>query len=349
MKILMFTPNYYPNIGGVERHVKSVAENLIKHGDKVTIITKKTDSAALDFEIIEGANVIRVAYKTLPEMWLWILQNIKLIKESDVIHCHDYASFIYWYLPFRFLFRSKRVYITFHGFEGKVPIQTMAILLRSVAEKLTRGNICIGHFIPKWYGTKPTFISYGGVANSFSSREVGVEANDAIYIGRLEKDTGILTYIAALIVLKENYGIDIKLTICGDGSLRDQIEYLVKTNSLKVNLLGFVENPTPYLINSKFAFVSGYLAILEAMSKKKVVISVYDNAIKKDYLTMIPDSNKTMIISSSAEEVASHLQKLIDIDADYARMIEEGYDFAKNHSWDSVMEMYLKLWNDDSL
>jgi hypothetical protein len=47
-------------------------------------------------------------------MW----NNRDLIKEADIIHCHDV---FFWYLPFRFLFPQKKVYIPFHGYEGNNP------------------------------------------------------------------------------------------------------------------------------------------------------------------------------------------------------------------------------------
>jgi glycosyltransferase involved in cell wall biosynthesis len=38
MRILLVTPSYYPNIGGVEYVVKSTAERLVRKGHNVTII-----------------------------------------------------------------------------------------------------------------------------------------------------------------------------------------------------------------------------------------------------------------------------------------------------------------------
>ena len=92
-------------------------------------------------------------------IWQWLLKNIKIIQEADIVHCHDV---FYWYLPFRFLYFRKPVFTTFHGYE-KYPVPFKNIVIRKISEKLSWGNICVGMFIEKWYGTKATFISYGGV------------------------------------------------------------------------------------------------------------------------------------------------------------------------------------------
>ena len=40
MKILFLTALFYPSIGGVETHVHEIAEELIKLGNQVTIVTE---------------------------------------------------------------------------------------------------------------------------------------------------------------------------------------------------------------------------------------------------------------------------------------------------------------------
>ena len=69
--------------------------------------------------------------------------------------------FSFGILPFRFLCPTKKVYTTFHGYEGNSIPTKKAILMHKISEKLSNGNICIGDFLEKWYGTKATYISYG--------------------------------------------------------------------------------------------------------------------------------------------------------------------------------------------
>ncbi|MFH1855692.1 MAG: glycosyltransferase family 4 protein [Candidatus Omnitrophota bacterium] len=343
MKILMFSSYVHPHIGGVEKHVKRLSEELINKGHCVSIITAKYDQALADFEEFNKIKIYRFSNMNLTATWIWIYRHRKILKNVDIIHCHDFYTFIYWYLPFRFLYLFKPVFITFHGFEGIIPIPKKILFLRKASECLTKGNICIGDYIPKWYGTKASFVLYGGADET---EAVGVTVkNSAIFIGRLEKDTGIMAYLNAVKVLKEKHAIGLEVNICGDGSLREKIEKFIEENKLNIKLYGFVEEPANYLSENKFAFVSGYLAILEAMVRKKLVFAIYENALKKDYLALIPNSKDIMVIASSPEELARKIAHYRNYPEKSEEMIKNAYDFAKELKWDGVADVYLKLWN----
>ncbi len=161
MKILFFTRLFFPHIGGVEKHVLEISKELIKRGHKVTVITEDLDGTSSK-EKFDEIDVYRIPvtqtwFKKF-QIWYWLLKNFSLIKDADIIHCHDV---FFWYLPFIFL--KKKVYTTFHGYETIYPPHRKAIQIRKLSELLSRGNICIGAFIEKWYGTKADVISYGGV------------------------------------------------------------------------------------------------------------------------------------------------------------------------------------------
>ncbi len=345
MKILMFAPLFYPHIGGVEKHIKQVSEELAKRGHEITIITKKHKKALLDFEELNKVKVYRFPKKSLIKIWLWIYSYRYLIKNVDIIHCHDFATFIYWYLPFRFLYPLKPVFVTFHGYEGIIPIPKKIIFLRKVTEYLTVGNICIGDYIPKWYSTEATFISYGGV--DILPPVSNINCEGAVFIGRLEKDTGIMTYINAIKILKMKYNINFQLDICGDGRQRKVIEKISKENELKVKLHGFVKNTSHYLVKNKFAFVSGYLSVLEAMINRRLIFAVYDNNLKKDYLELMPNSASMIVSVSSSEKLAEKFVYYSKNPEKAEEKINRAYRFAKENTWEKLTNMYLKLWNID--
>lgn len=147
MKILFLTRRAWPDLGGVEKHVKEVSFHLRKMGHKVTIISE------LDI------GYPNIKFLGLFYIWFWLFKNRKLIYLHDVIHCHD--VFI-WYFPFRFLYPQKPVFTTFHGWEGAWPIPLRYIFLKRLAARLSRGTIAIGKYIEKFYGIKTDKIIYGG-------------------------------------------------------------------------------------------------------------------------------------------------------------------------------------------
>jgi glycosyltransferase involved in cell wall biosynthesis len=202
MKVVFLARRFYPEIGGVEKHVLEISKRLIKQGHKVTVITElekntnvlnkhsSSESARLTGKVA-GIEILRIdtgkhdwfkKFRIWKEMW----RLKKHLKAADVIHCHDV---FFWYLPFRFLFPTKKVFTTFHGYEGNSIPGIKAKLMHKLAEKLSGGNICVGDFLKKWYGTIPTFVTYGAVdavnKNSKIQKSTTFKKGSIIFLGRL--------------------------------------------------------------------------------------------------------------------------------------------------------------------
>jgi glycosyltransferase involved in cell wall biosynthesis len=339
MNILFFSRLFYPHIGGVEKHVMEISSILIKKGHKVTVVTEQHSGDLKLSENIAGIELLRIPNLSEGKLkkfqiWKWLWANISLIKNADIIHCHD--VFI-WYLPFRFIFPYKKVFITFHGYEG-YPLKVKDIFIHKISEKLSRGNICIGDFIRKWYGTKPTLVSYGGVKIPNQKLQIQkiIQKESAVFVGRLDEQTGILTYIKAVEMIKKKYP-NFGFLVIGDGNLKTKING-------KIKILSAVNNAPEYFQNYNFAFVSRYLSILEAMAAKKMVFAVYDNPIKKDYLKMAPFS-RYISISGSPSELASKISFFLANPKIRQKMIGEAFAWVKDQTWSEMVDTYLKLWD----
>jgi glycosyltransferase involved in cell wall biosynthesis len=347
MKILFFSRSFYPNIGGVEKHVMEVSTRLVTSGHRVTVITERLSNPGFrnnDSNVnFKGIDIIRINsgkedwFKKF-RVWKELSKEIKLIKSADIVHCHDV---FYWWIPFIFLFPNKKVFVTFHGYEGDSLPSFKAKLMHKISEKLTRGNICVGNFLKKWYGTSPTFVTYGAVSQSLiekgSKRIFNKKNNSMAFVGRLENETGILTYLDALRIYSEKEK-NISLDIYGDGVLMKEIEAYIRKNNLNVRLFGFVKDIDPVLVNYEKVFCSRYLSILESLALRQEVFSHYNNAIKKDYLLMAPFSRYINIFSSSTE-----LVKLLNSSKPDNK--KKGYEWVKSKTWEYMAELYLSLWN----
>ena len=366
MRILFLTRRFHPDIGGGEKHVFEVSKELIKRGHKVTIITESSahggsrnchsidQSDTQDINLIRPVkssqignidtrklNVIRLNFGAENwfkkfRIWLGVLGMLGIIRNSDIVHCHDV---FFWYLPFRFLFPNKKVFTTFHGYETKFPPTATAKFVRKISEKLSRRNICIGKYIEKWYGTKSDFITYGGVSTvqSLKSKVKNFGKNrksmNILLLGRLEEDNGVKIYLEALRKLK-NRGISYKLTVCGDGNYRRQF-------GRYGNVHGFVNNLNKYIDRADFIFASSYLSILEAFLRSKKVFSVYQNELKRDYLTLSPFA-KYVSVAGDSETLAS--QVVSSISGGKVPYNKPAYFWARKQTWSRVADIYLKLW-----
>lgn len=366
MKILFFSPEFYPSKGGVARHVYEISRILSGLGHDVVVVTellfennyssknqiKYVNQSNEDdgFHGIKKGEYLRLKYfgkikvyyfdfgnsgkNKKFRIWHLLFKYRKLIKHSDIVHCHD--VFI-WYLPFRFLFPHKKVYTTFHGYES-YPVMRKAIFIRKVSEILSYGNICVGDFISKWYGTSPSAVIYGGVnVNKFKiySPMLKVKKESSVFIGRLDAQTGIDMYCDAVRIIKKKVP-EFKFLVIGDGKKRGAAE--------EVGIvLGFKKNPEQYFTSYRFAFVSRYLSILEALAAKRLVFAVYDNDIKKDYLLLSPFS-KYIVIVNTPEQLAEKVLYFLSHPEEEKKTIEQGYEFVKKQTWSTVVKIYVNLW-----
>ena len=329
----MLSKYFYPHIGGVETHVEKVSRELIKQGHKVTVVTTKHDEKLADVETYQGIKIIRIPVsEKKAKIWASILKYKSLFADSDVVHCHDV---FWWYMPLRALLPAKPVYSTFHGWEGDYPIPKKNLNARKIWEKLSTGNICIGEYLSKYYGTKPNLVSYGGCDLPTSPLPVSAKnIKEIVVIGRLEKDLGMKEYLSALKQLKSQFGL--KITFVGDGSFRKEAGKLGAVT-------GWVKDINPYLRRPALVMASGYLTILSAMVSQRPVFALYHNQLKKDYLTLFPGA-RFMRVSGSTAELVSQVKNALKNTKSIDRMVAQAASFAKQQTWEKVAKQYLKLW-----
>jgi len=337
MKILMLTPSFYPSVGGVQTHVRRVCEELARVGHRAIVICRREDPSWPMHEWLGETEVVRVpARRGFFAAWLHVWRGLG---ESDLVHCHEGYSFARYYLPFRLIARRKPVFITFHGYEGW-PLQRSALRLRRLARRLCRGSICVGEFIRQYYGTACDVVTYGGV-DAFAASEP--QEDGAVFVGRLERDTGVLGYLEALRILRDEHGFKLPLHICGEGSLRGEVERTVRVLELDAELHGAVSDPVAYLRRGRFAFVNGYLSILTAMALGRRVFALYETPIKRDYLGCFPGAEYA-VVTEYPGAVAAELAACIANPDLGGEQILAAREFAAQNTWDKVAAVYLDLW-----
>ena len=318
MKALIITESYLPRIGGVEKHIAGIKPYLEQADFELKIFDK---SAILKDHSLKK-------FFGLLEIWWALFKKIKWISEADVIFIHD--VFIY-YLPFKFLFPRKKIITTFHGWEKIYPIPLKNIIYKQVAQKLSHRTISIGNYINKYYHLqkKNNDLSYGAVDLPTIKVDLKTkEKNSFIFVGRLEKDTGLAIFLEFLDILFEKK-IIFSVKFCGDGPMRK--------NCLQYGeVLGFVDIGK-FLAKTEFCFAGGYLSILEAMAYQNIVLSAFDNELKKNYLLDSPFA-QNIIYADQAQllfERYSNLQNRNQI-------IQSNYNLAKQHSFVKLANLYLK-------
>lgn len=123
----------------------------------------------------------------------------------------------------------------------------------------------------------------------------------AIFIGRTDPDTGLDSY---------------------------------RQIPVKLDIYTNVPNAARFIPKYDFAFVSRYLAILEAMAAGVPVLAHYNNAIKYDYLALAPFI-KFIHIFKEPEDANLKFDR---------RLVKQGQVWAKQQTWEKLANVYEKLW-----
>lgn len=337
MNILFLTRLYNPHVGGVEKHITEISRLLsLRH--KITIVTEQHSPDLTLYERQQNLEIYRIPLSlgakklTKWQIWNWVLKNLQIFRNSDIIHIHDV---FFWILPYKILHPFRKIYITFHGYEGFAAPSIRKVFWHRLAALLTTGNICIGSFHQKWYGVEPNIISYGGV----SAKKVLLrkKPNTSIFIGRLDEDTGILDYLEATSSKK------IRLDVFGSGPLLLRSKKLSHKYKAAVKYHGFVVNADKYLSGYTMAFVSRYLAILEALINRVPVVAHYNNSIKFDYLYLAP-FRPYIWICGNPQELSDAITEINENSLLREKKVRGGYNWSRNQTWEKLASEYEQLW-----
>lgn len=326
--LLIIAPSFWPLQGGVESHLKNILPMLSNMGYKITVVCRYDKKLPRE-QIYKGMRVIRLP-KSNFGLRIWALANLRLLLKHKVVHSHDYFP-----TPIHELLGGKVKWVhTFHGYEG-YPVLPEVIKSRQQVRKLVPSCIGVGEFIEKWYGTTCEEWIYGAVDFESLPKKTKPKT-DIIFYGRLEEDTGIRTYIKAFeIISKTN---DLKMLVVGSGSLKRELLDYSEKMKLHIVFKDFSDDVLQDVAQSKIAFVSGYLSIIEAAAIGLQVISVYDTPIKKDYLEMHPMSAHFKVCSSPEQIYKAYLDAKDTEISSYFR------DWAKNQSWSRICSIYSKYY-----
>lgn len=335
LKLVFLCRLYRPHIGGVEKHVEELSKRLRARGYDVTIIAEQHSFVLPFHERIGGVEIYRIPIPALRSkfgVWVWTLRHIVLFLKADLVHAHDV---FWWYLPLRCLLWWKPVYTTFHGYEGVDRPTGKAIRSRKVSERLSKGTICIGDWMRTWYGAHPTAVSYG--AASFV-QSPAPKNNRAVFLGRLSEDTGILDYMRGVALMKG----EISLDIYGEGPLLHDVQTFCSRFTF-VQYRGTTLFPEKILKSCRFACVSRYLSMIEAMQCGRYVFAQWNNAIKRDYLLSFPPISHTSMFTLP-EEFAQEMRYILDHAKIETREIAAAHDWASGQTWNAVADLYENLW-----
>ena len=292
LRILMPSIYFPPRVGGIESHVYYLAKELARRGNRVEIVTTRTEKASPKVETLDGIKVLRLpSFGKHPLGWvlssIYIIPKVlSLARKCDVIHCHTFAFALSGTVAN--LLARRPLVVTVHEshflrFAKKklmrpflrLPLRRASILLSTSKEidGVTRGLLPRARTLP---------IVNGIDTEMFKAVAPGLAKDEGEFVivcpRRLVEKNGVEYLLRALPLLKGR--LKVKVYSVGDGPLRHHLEALVRQLGVadQVVFMGSVDNARmPSVFASADLVVipslveATSIAALEAMACERVV------------------------------------------------------------------------------
>jgi glycosyltransferase involved in cell wall biosynthesis len=357
MKIIQVSPRFYPDIGGIETHVREISKRIAKKHE-VIVYTTTSDKKFKKEEIIDGIKVRRFrslgpkkAYFFSPKLYFSLKKE-----EGDILHLHNFHSLPAYlgYLAFRKK-KLKRMIFTphyhpmastsFRDFLHRIydPIQSV------ILEK-SHKILCVSDYeidllnerfsVPK---SKMKKIPNGIDLKRFAKKESKKDPKkfNILCVSRLEKYKRVQWIISSLVKLIEKYPEkQIILKIIGKGSYEKSLRKNVERNDLQDKVIFKCDLPEKEFLDEfqncdVFVLASKYEAFsivtLEALCfGKPVVVS------NVGFLKELAKNNGYTI--ESEDDVAKAISKIIE------NGFEVKFD-CRDYSWDRIANEVLEVYD----
>lgn len=270
MRILQVVPRYPPRTGGVETHVREVAERLVDRGHDVTVATADAGADVSTAETRNGVSVRRhrgVAPGGAFHVAPGVVRSVRNV-DADVVHAHNYHS-----LPLLFAALAvddERFVATthYHGASASAIRDRLLTIYRTLGRRaLGRADavVAVGDherdLLRGDFGVDATVVPNGIDVGRF--RGAAPRERDRPYlltVGRLEEYKGVQHVVRALPELPEY-----DLLVAGSGPYADEIRAAAAEAGVadRVELLGYVpdeELPGLYAGADAYATMSSFEA-----------------------------------------------------------------------------------------
>jgi glycosyltransferase involved in cell wall biosynthesis len=285
MRILHVTPGYFPELGGVERHVQDVCEGLVRLGHEVAVVTMTNNALLPRHELIAGVEVHRLS-AIGPQAYRLPLGLLAFLRQHhfDLVHAHNYHA-----LPMlltAFACGSRCVISPYlHGHAHSPTADLLHQFYRPFGQLALRQAaqiVCLSDgeadLVMRRLGiarTKivvipsivPSIVDVPSDAMDRSDHERASTEQLLLCVGRLEAYKRVDRAILALAHLPENY----RLAIIGDGAEKSRLERLVVAHGLtqRVQLLGRMSDAA---LERYYRMAHAVITCSEAESFGRVVV-----------------------------------------------------------------------------
>jgi glycosyltransferase involved in cell wall biosynthesis len=366
MKILLYSYAFLPSLGGIETVSATIAENLVKLGHQVTVVTETADENKITF----AYNVVRQ-----PSIW----ERIRLVKSHDLVHANGASMSLFFYSellskPFIWTHGGYQLScvdglgwvdgepapltpwqsVKFHSKQSGVKfatIQAIKLYLRRWVGQRVAANVAITN----WVATRQPLKNQTVIYNPFPlDKFYSISQNmpkeyHFVYVGRLVSEKGVPDLIKAFAMLQNNNQHQYTLAIVGDGNWKEKLIALSQTLgvSASVHFLGRQSGDALYQIVAKSIIAvvpsvweepMGGVAIEMMAAGKNIIVSQNGGLYESTGNTALVFDNGNSV------QLMERMQTLVQDSNLQANQLQNYASHLQNFDPKKLTQQYVKLY-----
>ena len=371
MNFYIFSAQYLPTMGGVERYTNSLAKKLIEKGHSVTVVTSSLQGLPEEETDSDNIHIIRLPVIPVmggrfpvikPSRMMKFKKELSLNKpDFCVIQTRFYISSVFAsYLCKKYDVPNVVIdHSTSHLMSGGL-IGSVADMYEHFAagfiKRRTDGFYGVSQNCVNWlkhFNIKPEGVLYNSVdpvaidkmpAAKKADYGCGADQLLIVFAARLIEEKGVLKLVEAFNKMKDNDNA--KLVIAGTGPLLESLE---KINNPAITVTGplpFEQVIGLYKAADVFCLPTDYpegfpTTILEAAACKAVVVATDKGGTSE----IITDENHGIIIKeNTVENIKKALEFVCENEAYRNKCADNAHTaLINNFTWDKTCEKLLQI------
>lgn len=367
----IFSAQFLPHMGGVERYTYYMAKELIKRGNQVVVVTNNTTKSP-DYECMEEIQVYRFPCYSLIDGRFPVPKCNRVFRKIN--HILKQKDFDFIMINARFYLHS--LYAARYAKKHAIP----SICIEHGTSHLSVHNPVLDrmgamyehfhtwilkHYCQDYYGVSKACTEWsrhfhikskGVLYNAIDLNEIQElqshikpiyrdrynipkDATVITFTGRLLKEKGLPSLLNVVERLCEEYK-DLYLLIAGDGDMKEEVETRKSEHIIPLGRIGFEDIITLLTESDIFclpSFSEGFsTSILEAAACKCYIVTTARGGAKE---LLINDEYGCVIPNNSEEVLFDALKNVIEDRDKRVRGVKLAYERLENNfTWNQVGE-----------
>ena len=377
MKILQLTESVYPlRLGGVEKHVYDLSNELVKLDNEVVILVKDSPKAGKLQNFGDALSIYR--FNSQIELYRFFLKN-----QFDILHYHLLGPWPVGYLQNEVVqcivkAQQKKIVNTPHGTldvlakplqstqHSKLAMKIYLSYLLNMSLKLVDRLIAVNPYQVKFMESLgipknkiklvpngiPSYIFDYGDGESFINRYGLQDKKILLYLGRLNPRKRVSDIIGILPkVIKTHKGIVLVVMGFDEGSLKE-LMYLAKKLHIEEHILftgEVTEKEKIDALNAAYMFINSSeyeafgITALEAMAQGTPVISANNEGAK--YL-LENGKHGLLYEIGDKEELAKCILSLLEDEKKAKEIGDKGRKRSEKFRWENIAKEMIDVYDE---